>query len=111
MPELPTSRIAIAAATIAGTVMAAVAVVLLGLQARQMPPGGRQFEQPYTRLMPGPALQSAPQPELASYRAQQAERLHGSGWVDAPGRIARIPIEDAMALLVARGASAPEAGR
>lgn len=111
LPELPTGRIAIAAAAIAGTVLAAVAVVLLWLHAHHMPLGGRQLEQPYTRLMPGPALQSAPQPELATYRAEQAARLHGSGWVDASGRIVHIPIEDAMALLVARSASASEAGR
>lgn len=111
MHELPTARIAIAAAAIAGTVIAAVVIVLLWLNARQMPPSGRQLEQPYTRLMPGPALQSAPQPELAAYRAQQAERLRSSGWVDAPQRIARIPIDDAMALLAARSASAPEAKR
>ncbi len=110
-PELPGGRIALAAAAIAGTVMAAVAGVLLWLHADRMPAGGRRLEQPYTRLMPGPALQSAPQPELAADRARQAQRLHGSGWVDAPRRIAHIPIEDAMALLVARGASAPEAGR
>jgi len=110
-PELPAGRIAIAAAAIAGIVIGAVALVLLWLHARHMPPGGAQLEQTYTRAMPGPALQSAPQPELAAYRAQQARRLHGSGWVDTPGRIAHIPIEDAMALLAARGASAPEARR
>lgn len=106
-PELPAGRIAIAAAAIAGIVIGAVALVLLWLHARHMPPGGAQLDQPYTRVMPGPALQSAPQPELAAYRAEQARQLHGSGWVDAPGRIAHIPIEDAMDLLVARGASAP----
>lgn len=110
-PELPGTRIAIAAAAIAGTVIGAVAVVLLWLQATHMPPGGERLQQPYARVMPGPALQSAPQPELARYRAQQQERLHGSGWVDAAQGVVHIPIEDAMALLAAGGASAPGARR
>ncbi|HEV6965296.1 hypothetical protein [Roseateles sp.] len=109
--ELPHRHIALAAAAIAGTVAGAVAVVLLWLHAEDLAPGGRRLEQPYSRLMPGPALQSAPQIDLAAYRAEQQRRLGGSGWVDARQRIVHIPIDDAMALLLERAASAPEAGR
>ena len=46
-------------------------------------------------------LRSAPQQDLAAYRAEKEARLHGFGWVDAQRGIAHIPIESAMDLLVA----------
>jgi hypothetical protein len=104
-PELPTGRIALAGAAIAGTVLGVVVLVLLVLHARGVPPGGERLAQPYTLGVPGPKLQSAPQPELAAYQAEKAARLHGRGWVDAGAGIVHIPIEDAMALLAARAAS------
>jgi hypothetical protein len=107
-PELPTGRIALAGAAIAGTVLGVVALVLLVLHARGLPPGGQQLAQPYRFSVPGPSLQSAPQPDLAAYQAQKAARLHGRGWVDAGTGIVHISIEDAMALLAARAASAPQ---
>lgn len=107
-PELPTGRIALAGAAIAGTVLGVVALVLLGLHARGLPPGGAQLAQPYRLSVPGPRLQSAPQPDLAAYQAEQEARLHGRGWVDAEAGIVHIAIEDAMALLAARAASAPQ---
>jgi hypothetical protein len=111
--EVPARHIAIAGATIAGTVIGAICVVLLWLHALQLPPGGAPVQAPL-RPASAPMLQSAPQPELASYRAQKEQQLHGIGWVDRSQGIAHIPIEDAMALLAARAASAPgapEAGR
>jgi hypothetical protein len=110
-PEVPAGRIAIAAATIAGTVVGAVAVVLLWLHARGLPPGGQRLSRPYTLVVPGPALQSAPQPDLAAYRAEKARRLQARGWVDAGHGIVHITIDDAMALMAARAASAPEGRR
>jgi hypothetical protein len=105
-PELPTGRIAVAGAAIAGTVLGVVGLVLLGLHARDLPPGGARLAQPYTLAIPGPRLQSAPQPDLAAYRTDKEARLHGRGWVDAGRGIVHIPIEDAMALLAAPAASA-----
>lgn len=110
-PEVPGRRIAIAAAAIAGTVIGAVILVLLWLHVREVPPGGQGLRQPYTLTLPGPALRSAPQPDLAAYRTEKALRLHGRGWVDAQQGIVHIPIEEAMALLAAHAASAPEGGR
>ena len=110
-PEVPGRRIAMAAAAIAGTVIGAVILVLLWLQVRDMPPAGQGLRQPYTLTVPGPALQSAPQPDLAAYRAEKAQRLHGRGWVDAQRGIVHIPIEEAMALLAGHAASAPEGGQ
>jgi hypothetical protein len=110
-PELRSGRIAIAGAAIAGTVVGVVAVVLLWLHERPLPPGGARLSLPYDLTVPGPALESAPQPALQAYRAEKAQRLHGRGWVDAAHGIVHIPIEDAMALMVARAASAPGGGR
>lgn len=106
-PELRAGRIALAAATIAAAVIAAVAIVLLWLQHRGMAPGGARPAPPGTPAIPGPTLQSAPQLDLAAYRAAKARRLNSLGWVDAAQGIAHLPIDDAMALMVARAASAP----
>lgn len=106
-PELRSGRIALAAAAIAGSVIAAVAVVLLWLHQQGMPPGGARLDQPYTLAMPGPALQSAPQLDLAAYRAAKARRLNSLGWVDAAQGMAHLPIDEAMALMAARAASMP----
>ena len=45
------------------------------------------------------------------WRAEKAVQLQALSWVDRRRGIARIPIDDAMALLAARAASAPEGGR
>ncbi len=110
-PDLRTGRIAIVGATIAGTVLGTVALVLLWLHASHLPPGGARLPQPYAVTIPGPALDSAPQAALQAYRAEKARWLHGRGWVDASQGIVRIPIEDAMALMAARAASAAGGGR
>jgi hypothetical protein len=50
-----------------------------------------------------PRLQTAPQPDLDSYRAQKRAELDATGPAsDAPG-FARIPVERAMALMTERG--------
>jgi len=109
--ELPVGRIALAGAAVAGTVLGAVGVVLLWLHAHELPAGGERPAQTVVLVGAGPALQSAPQPDLARYRAEKARELHALGWVDGGRGIARIPIDDAMALLAAHAASAPETAR
>lgn len=110
-PELHAGRIVMAAVAIAATVVGAVAVVLLWLHARQLPPGGAPLLPLTTAHIAGPPLEAAPQPALKAMQAEQAKRLHGLGWVDEPHGIAHIPIEDAMALLAGRAASAPGSQR
>jgi hypothetical protein len=107
--ELHAGRIATAAAAIALVVIGVVAAVLLWLHESQ--PAAGAVQRPYALDIPGPTLQAAPQPDLAAYQEQKDRRLHGRGWVDAPAHVVHIPIEDAMALLAARAASAPEAAR
>ena len=55
------------------------------------------------RLPPSPRLQDNPQQELQDLRAKQGALLEGFGWVNKEAGIARIPIEDAMKMVVERG--------
>lgn len=52
---------------------------------------------------PEPRLQTTPVQDLAAVRAMEDSLLHGYGWVDRGAGIARIPVERAMELLLARG--------
>ena len=54
---------------------------------------------------PAPRLQAHPAADIAAERAQQRQRLESYGWVDRDTGIAQIPIERAMALLVASHAT------
>ena len=57
---------------------------------------------------PGPRLQINPQEDLRQLRAREDEILRGYGWVDKNTGVARIPIEEAMKLVVERGLPARE---
>jgi len=50
-----------------------------------------------------PLLQPAPQPDRASYLAEKRRVLDSYGWVDRQAGIARIPLDEAMKLMAARG--------
>ncbi|WP_448188757.1 hypothetical protein [Azospirillum sp. sgz301742] len=52
---------------------------------------------------PPPRLQASPARDLQDFRAAEDKELHAFGWVDRGAGIARITIEDAMALLAKRG--------
>ena len=54
-------------------------------------------------LPPEPRLQTDPQQELRDLRARQQSRLTGYGWVNKEAGVARIPIEDAMRMVVEQG--------
>jgi hypothetical protein len=63
------------------------------------------------RLPPSPRFQENPQQELQDLRAKQKALLEGYGWVNKEGGIARIPIEDAMKMVVERGVPVREAAK
>lgn len=112
--DIDARRIAIAGGSIALVVALVVVVVFLLLRVWQMPARTDRVRLPYQMLPPVPALQSAPQLDLAAYRDEKQRILDGSAWVDAQQGIARIPIAAAMQLLAQRPqapASAPEAKR
>jgi hypothetical protein len=55
------------------------------------------------RLPPEPRLQTNPRADLAELRAQEDNALQTYGWVDKNASVVRIPIEQAMKLVVQRG--------
>jgi hypothetical protein len=63
------------------------------------------------RLPPFPRFQQDPQQELQDLRAKQKALLEGYGWVNKEVGVARIPIEDAMRMVVERGLPTREAGK
>ena len=50
-----------------------------------------------------PDLQTAPQQDLAAFRAEEDRQLKTLGWVDRNAGIVRIPIDDAMWAVVSNG--------
>jgi hypothetical protein len=61
------------------------------------------------RRPPAPRLQDNPQQELRDLQIKQRGALEGYGWVDKEAGIARIPIEDAMKIVIERGLPVREA--
>jgi hypothetical protein len=58
---------------------------------------------------PEPELQKNPQADLQDFERDQCKTLSRYGWVDRPKGIARIPIEQAMQIVAARGPHAYDA--
>lgn len=69
--------------------------------ARDRPPASAIARMPIEA--PAPRLQRSPARDLQTFRAAEDKELHALGWVDRGAGIARIPIENAMALLATRG--------
>ena len=63
------------------------------------------------RLPPTPRFQENPQQELQELRAKQKALLEGYGWVNKEAGVARIPIEDAMKMVVGQGLPVREAAK
>jgi hypothetical protein len=55
------------------------------------------------REAPTPRLQTQPFKDVYSLRQNEQEKLGGYGWVDKGTGVTRIPVEDAMNLLIQRG--------
>lgn len=56
-----------------------------------------------SRLPPMPRLQGKPANDITEFRAEEARLLGGYSWVDEEAGIVRIPIEEAMRQVIARG--------
>jgi len=95
---LPIGRLVLAGVAVVATVAVAVVVVLAMLAHRHVPVGDLAIDQPVQPEAGRPALQSAPQPDLAAYRSAKREAL------EAPDA-SRISIETAMTLQAASAAS------
>ncbi len=103
---LPITRLLWVGVAMGLAVATAVAVVLMILSHRQVPVGGVTIEPPAQLAADLPMLQTAPQTELATYKAGKLHALHDLGWIDAASGVAHVPIETAMALRAAQAASA-----
>ena len=57
---------------------------------------------------PAPRLQPTPAADLAAQRAEERALAESYGWIDEAAGIARIPVKEAMRLVVERGAAAME---
>lgn len=109
--DVDTRRIVAAGVAIACSVALAVLAVFALLHSWHTPAGSDSARLPYALRVEGAALQSAPQLDLAQYRAQKQSLLESSAWVDPAQGIVRIPIGDAMQLLASSAASAASAAR
>jgi hypothetical protein len=70
--------------------------------ARQPPPPVLKPERSVL-APPAPHLQTGPTLDLRGFREQENHILGTYGWVDKEKEVVRIPIEDAMRLVVSRG--------
>jgi hypothetical protein len=86
--------------------------VLFGyLSGRETRQGAREHPLALTReaqLPPEPRLQTHPREDLRDLRAHEDEVLTSYGWVDKNTGVVRIPIEEAMKIVVERGLPARE---
>ena len=55
------------------------------------------------RVPPEPRLQTNPREDLQDLRAQEEQILNSYGWIDKNTGVVRIPIAEAMKLMVQRG--------
>lgn len=120
IPQTPNVAAGVVIIAVAGF-LAFVALTMTGLffYLRTGAPGA--LRQATEHPFPEPALQKRPQDDLKRFEVEQRMSLSGYGWVDRSKGIARIPIEDAMRIISARGdhaydpleppASAPNAAR
>jgi len=78
---------------------------LLGERAERNDPPAPPLSRPAEgRLAPEPRLQTAPAADLAVLQEAERRALTGYGWADEAAGVARIPIEEAMALYVGQAA-------
>jgi hypothetical protein len=87
----------------------ACALLAAALMLREKGPAANTSPRPFQG--PAPLLQPAPQPDRAAYFADKRRLLDSYGWVDRQAGIARIPLDEAMKLLAARGMAPAAAGR
>ncbi|HKB55581.1 MAG TPA: hypothetical protein VKD22_16405 [Ramlibacter sp.] len=109
--DVDTRRIVIGGSAIALAIALVIVAVFLLLRLWGMPPDTDRVRLPGRVRIEGPALQSAPQLDLARYRAEKQRLLDSGAWLDASHQHARMPIAAAMGLLArvpAAGASHPE---
>jgi hypothetical protein len=91
----------VAGLVIFGVVASAVAFHFF-VRHQSLGPPATPFENA-RQLPPEPRLQVAAPQDLKRYRADQEEILNSYGWVDHEAGIVRIPIDQAMGILLQKG--------
>lgn len=77
---------------------------LVGREAGEQAPAATVLTvDPKAMQTPTPRLQVAPSADLAAFRAQEDALLTGYAWVDKEQGIVRIPVEEAMHIVVEQG--------
>ena len=79
-------------------------------EARRQPEPATLVSDPGPASPPEPRLQANPRLELLEMRAEENEVLQSYGWVDRDKGVARVPIDEAMKIVVQRGLPARESG-
>lgn len=102
LPETPDVDNRVVIATIGGFLLF-VAIAMAGIfyQLKTEAPGA--LRRPNEHQFPQPSLQKAPRNDLQQFESRQRAELSGYGWVDRGQGLAKIPIEDAMRIIAARG--------
>lgn len=87
--------------------------LLQAREARRQPEPATLVADPGPDRPPEPRLQANPRIDLLQMRAEEKAALESYGWVDRERGVARMPIDEAMKIVVQRGlpARAPDAGR
>lgn len=104
-PDVATGTVII---SVAGF-LSLVAVAMIGLFFYLKAGAPAAFKQPTQQDFPKPALQTRPKEDLARIEFEQRMALSGYDWVDRSKGLARIPIDDAMRIIAARGDHAYDA--
>ena len=68
--------------------------------------GGQAATIDPTKVFPDPQLQKTPIPDLKAVRAAEEETLNSYGWVDQQKGVVRVPINQAMDMVVKKGLAA-----
>jgi hypothetical protein len=84
-------------------ILAAMALLVGVFKYFQSMDGGRAVSVDPAKVFPQPQLQKTPIPDLKAVRAAEDQVLNSYGWVDQQNGVARIPIAQAMEMVVQRG--------
>ena len=104
-PDVATGTVLITVAGYLAFVLLAMAGVFFYLKAGSP----SALKQPTEKVFPNPRLQTSPEEDLARIEFEQRTALSGYAWVDRSKGLARIPIEEAMRIIAARGDHAYDA--
>jgi hypothetical protein len=96
--DVPLWLLAALAGGLAGSViLSVIAILLIFPGALSMKPDAPRAE------APAPRLQADPVADMDAFRAGEDRELSTYGWIDKQHKIVRLPIEQAMKLVVERG--------